>query len=145
MEKILYDKLNKRESEIQWFIDQDGNYWIDKDPNGVQMNGNLTIRILKKDDKQYEIRGESLFDFLDKEKKIKLNYPIGGFAPGHYINKCANCEDKFMGDKYARQCESCAINYINESNTKALSELSKLKKALKDIKFSNDEINEIIK
>lgn len=57
MEKILYDKLNKRE-------------WIDKDPNGVQMSGNLTIRILKKDDKQYEIRGESLFDFLDKEKKL---------------------------------------------------------------------------
>lgn len=56
MEKILYDKLNKRIANIQWFIDQEGNYWIDTDPYGVQMSGNVTIRLLKKNDVQYEVR-----------------------------------------------------------------------------------------
>lgn len=54
--KILYDKLNKREAEIRWFEDQDGNYWIDTDRFGVQMSGNITIRFLRDDDVQYEIR-----------------------------------------------------------------------------------------
>ena len=75
---------------------------------------------------------------------MKIKYPIGGFAPGHYINKCVSCDEDFMGDKYARQCESCAINAVNESNTIALTELHKLKTALEKIKFSNDIINEIL-
>ena len=75
---------------------------------------------------------------------MKIKYPIGGFAPGHYINKCVSCDEDFMGDKYARQCESCAINAVNESNTIALAELHKLKTALEKIKFSNDIINEIL-
>jgi hypothetical protein len=56
MEKILYDKVNKRIANVQWFTDQDGNYWIDTDPHGVQMSGNVTIRFLKKDHAQYEVR-----------------------------------------------------------------------------------------
>jgi len=75
---------------------------------------------------------------------MKINYPIGGYAPGHYMNKCVSCQEGFMGDKYARQCEPCAINTVNESNTKALKELNRLKIALEKIKFSNDTINEIL-
>ena len=75
---------------------------------------------------------------------MKIKYPIGGFAPGHYINKCVSCNEDFMGDKYARQCESCAINAVNESNTIAVAELHKLKTALEKIKFSNDIINEVL-
>ena len=56
MKKYLYDKLNKRNSDIQWFIDSEGNHWIDTDPYGVQMSGKVTIRFLKKDDIQFEIR-----------------------------------------------------------------------------------------
>ncbi|MFB3057405.1 MAG: hypothetical protein ACE1ZQ_09630 [Ignavibacteriaceae bacterium] len=56
MSKVLYDKLNNRESNIQWFTDKDGNYWIDTDPNGIEMSGNVTIRFLSKDDVQYEMR-----------------------------------------------------------------------------------------
>jgi len=56
MNKILYDKANKQVSNIQWFTDQDGNYWIDVDPYGLQMSGNVTIKILKKDHPQYEVR-----------------------------------------------------------------------------------------
>lgn len=75
---------------------------------------------------------------------MKVKYPIGGFAPGWYSNKCASCGEEFMGDKLARQCEPCAINAVNESNNKALAELHKLKTALEKIKFSNDTINEIL-
>lgn len=63
----------------------------------------------------------------------KIKYPIGGFAPGHYNNKCCTCKEDFMGDKYARQCEPCGINSVNESNTIALARLHKLEKGLKEI------------
>jgi len=56
MRKILYDKVNKRIANILWFTDQDGNYWIDTDPYGLQMSGNVTIRFLKKDHPKYEVR-----------------------------------------------------------------------------------------
>ena len=75
---------------------------------------------------------------------MKLKYPIGGFAPGHYMSKCVDCKTEFMGDKYARQCEPCAINAVNESNTFALMRLNKLEAALRQIVFSNDTINEIL-
>jgi len=71
---------------------------------------------------------------------MKINYPIGGFAPGFYSNKCCSCGDDFTGDKLARQCEPCAVNSINESNKNALSELYELKIALDKIKSGNDMI-----
>lgn len=40
-----------------------------------------------------------------EEKK----YPIGGFAPGNYYNRCTTCERSFFGDKRAVQCEPCAL------------------------------------
>lgn len=74
----------------------------------------------------------------------KIKYPIGGFAPGSYSNKCVTCEEEFSGDKYARQCEPCAINAINESNTKALAELHAIKKAWEAIKLNKDTINVLL-
>ncbi len=56
MKKILYDKLNNRPSDIQWFTDQDGGYWIDTDPFGIQMSGKVTIIFLRKDHRQFEMR-----------------------------------------------------------------------------------------
>lgn len=75
---------------------------------------------------------------------MKIEYPIGGFAPGDYFGKCTNCKEEFTGDKRAVQCEPCAINAVNNSNTQALTELHKLKTALQKIKFSNDTINEVL-
>lgn len=51
-----------------------------------------------------------------KEKE----YPIGGFAPGNYWNKCRSCNVRFMGDKRANQCEPCA-----EKEQRELEEMSK--------------------
>jgi hypothetical protein len=36
-------------------------------------------------------------------------YPIGGYAPGNYHNRCCTCEKSFFGDKRATQCEPCAL------------------------------------
>lgn len=77
--------------------------------------------------------------------EIKVQYPIGGFAPGMYGNTCRTCGTEFMGDKYARQCEPCAINTVNESNTKALKELHGLKTALQNIELSYETINNALK
>ena len=75
---------------------------------------------------------------------MKIEYPIGGFAPGHYYGKCANCKEYFTGDKRAVQCEPCAINAVKRNNDLAMAELHKLKTALQKIKFSNDTINEVL-
>lgn len=54
--KVLYDKLNKRTANVQWFIDEAGNYWVGADPFGVQMSGNITIAPLEKFKHKFEIR-----------------------------------------------------------------------------------------
>ena len=77
--------------------------------------------------------------------EIKVKYPIGGFAPGNYSNKCATCGSEFVGDKYARQCEPCAINTVNESNNKARKELHQLKTALQNIELNYETINKALK
>ena len=38
-----------------------------------------------------------------------IEYPIGGYAPGNYINTCIDCKEYFLGDKKAVQCEACAV------------------------------------
>jgi hypothetical protein len=55
-------------------------------------------------------------------------YPIGGFAPGNYMNNCITCKQSFMGDKRATQCETCAIEMVNtkvEVNSKGGVEIVK--------------------
>lgn len=44
-------------------------------------------------------------------------YPIGGYAPGNYSCRCANCKTAFMGDKMAVQCEPCAEKMISEQSS----------------------------
>lgn len=86
----------------------------------------------------------SFFTLPATEEITKIKYPIGGYAPGHYMSKCVSCEQNFMGDKYARQCEPCAINAVNKSNKKALSELNTLRANLQKIEFSNNIINKLL-
>lgn len=81
---------------------------------------------------------------FDIKTTSKVKYPIGGYAPGYYINVCSSCDEKFTGDKYSTQCEPCAINAINESHTIAITKLSKFNRALDDIKSANDKISELI-
>lgn len=39
----------------------------------------------------------------------KNHYPIGGFIPGFYTNKCITCKNYFVGHKNSVQCEICAL------------------------------------
>ena len=64
----------------------------------------------------------------------EIKYPIGAFAPGHYTNKCMDCQVEFMGDKYAKQCEPCAINSTNEQNRELLFELRKCRAVITKLK-----------
>lgn len=65
---------------------------------------------------------------------MKIIYPILGYAPGYYSNKCVNCKEEFMGDKLARQCEPCAINSLNKSHTAALKRISELEAEIDNLK-----------
>ena len=66
--------------------------------------------------------------------KQKINFPIGGYAPGWYIGKCCVCKEGFIGDKRATQCLPCGINTINESNKEASRRLRKVEKTLSDLR-----------
>jgi hypothetical protein len=56
MRKILYDKLNKREVLHQYFFDQYGDCYIDRNPFGAFMGGEIVIRMVQENDIQYEVR-----------------------------------------------------------------------------------------
>lgn len=68
---------------------------------------------------------------------MEIKYPIGGYAPGNYSKTCSECQESFVGDKRAVQCEPCAINLINKSHTQALSEVNKIKNYIQDIEFNS--------
>ena len=55
---------------------------------------------------------------------MKLKFPIGGYAPGGYINMCFTCGDEMqMVDKRCRQCLSCAIDGLIKENVRLKREL----------------------
>jgi hypothetical protein len=58
MDKILYDKINGRKSDVSFFVDQKGYYWVDTDPKGRQMSGRVTIECIGdgKNQPQFEIK-----------------------------------------------------------------------------------------
>lgn len=47
---------------------------------------------------------------MPEEKK----YPIGGYAPGNYHNRCTTCERSFFGDKRSFECEPCGTKSQSE-------------------------------
>jgi hypothetical protein len=51
---------------------------------------------------------------MEDNKETEKKYPIGGFAPGNYLNKCRSCGIRFAGDKRANQCEPCAIKEMEQ-------------------------------
>lgn len=45
---FLYDELSKKPVKM-WYVDEEGNYYIDTDPNGVDMSGKRRILPVNKD------------------------------------------------------------------------------------------------
>lgn len=46
---------------------------------------------------------------VDAELDALEAWPLGGYAPGGYMNKCFDCGESFDGDKRAIQCLPCAV------------------------------------
>lgn len=67
--------------------------------------------------------------------EVKVNYPIGHYAPGKYQNMCFDCKCLFVGDKLARQCEPCAINEMQRE----LSEVKKWVEVQREVVKAKDE------
>ena len=69
-------------------------------------------------------------------QKEPKQYPIGGYAPGNYINTCIDCKEYFLGDKKAVQCEACAVIEMVEDKAETDQILKEAKeKALKQETF----------
>lgn len=73
----------------------------------------------------------------------KIKYPIGGYAPGNYMSECVTCKEQFMGDKYARQCEPCAINTMNDGIKQLTLELREARSIVTKLKEVKDLLNKI--
>jgi len=43
-------------------------------------------------------------------RPFKGGWGCGGFATGNYENQCGGCGRRFVGDKRAVRCATCAIN-----------------------------------
>ena len=81
-------------------------------------------------------------DFQQKTS-TKVNYPVGAYAPGHYMNTCYSCSETYTGDKYSRECEPCAINNLKKYSLEMRDKNVKLEKALQDLKNVRDVLNKI--
>ena len=77
-------------------------------------------------------------------ERSKIVYPIGGFAPGQYWNKCALCGETFIGDKRAWNCEPCAINGMVKAFTETRKKLTALETALRNMLKAQNDIEEMI-
>ncbi len=67
---------------------------------------------------QWETSLYRLSEIPNWVKKHLRQYPIGGYAPGNYMNHCVTCKEEFFGDKLAIQCETCALKLTKEIENK---------------------------
>jgi len=95
MKKILYDKVNKREANVSWFTDKDGDIWLDVEPYNVQIDGTIKISPMDDIDSRYEVR--------DTEERIgtpvsQVLYPTLSNSlkecPFHYCDNKPVCKLK---------------------------------------------------
>ena len=74
----------------------------------------------------------------------KINYPIGGYAPGNYIRACNKCAEYFEGDKGAIHCEACAINGISELLDELLNKNRKYKELVTQLQSVKETLNTLV-
>ncbi len=71
---------------------------------------------------------------LPEEVKQKA-WPLLGYAPGNYMNKCVSCRTEMqMVDKLCFQCWECAARKANEIMDEAVKELAKYKEQIAALK-----------
>ena len=87
--------------------------WVDFEVETIAI-GNSELDILDKDVAVIKKMYDYDFGTMRESVSVAANrhekniYPVGGFAPGYYTNKCFSCKNYFVGDKRAFQCEICA-------------------------------------
>jgi hypothetical protein len=72
---------------------------------------------------------------------MEKKYPIGGYAPGNYWNKCGTCNVEFIGDKRAYQCEPCGTK--SQAEYDALTEEEKEERIKRNVEVYNQFIKEV--
>lgn len=97
---------------------------------------------VKSEGATYYLKGHAMRAMVDYHKMMtevkdktrpKINYPIGGYAPGNYTCTCDTCGEQFIGHKRCRQCEPCSIKKMQEDNIRMIKEIIKLKKIIEAI------------
>ena len=81
--------------------------------------------------------------WTNKKSTVKINYPIGAYAPGSYMSTCLQCSGEYLGDKYSRMCEPCSINYLIESEDTLRKENLHLKNQILKFKKLKEFLNTI--
>lgn len=89
--------------------------------------------------------GNPLIQLKQNKPMSKIKYPVLGYAPGNYQCKCSTCEEVFIGDKQAVQCEPCAINCLNLTLTASVDRIGELEKALANLAKEYNELEELAK
>jgi|SRR6185437_12174889 len=59
-------------------------------------------------------------------------WPLIGYAPGNYFNRCACCKKDFQGDKRAAMCIECAVSETKRAFNSQQAELSSLRSSLEE-------------
>jgi len=55
-------------------------------------------------------------DWRDGSSLEGFKWPLGGFAPGHYMGKCLGCDDTVMNvDKRAMLCLRCSLDALRDA------------------------------
>jgi hypothetical protein len=76
------------------------------------------------------------FEWKDAVDHRPITWPLGGYAPGGYMNKCWKCKGHFLNlDKRAVHCLPCAVDSVNETlhtNNLRIKQLEEENKTLRD-------------
>jgi hypothetical protein len=104
--KKLQEKINKNNfAWVEYVVETIG---VDSDEFDIIDSDVAVIENIYNDDFGRLSEGVSVVT----ERSAKNKYPIGGYKPGYYTNKCKLCSHYFAGDKNTTQCEPCAIESL---------------------------------
>ena len=57
-------------------------------------------------------------------------WPVGGYAPGHYLCVCEGCKAKFTGAKRSFTCPDCVIQGLLLDKGRADQEVERMRAAM---------------
>jgi len=141
MEKVLYDKVNKRISK-HWFVDNEGNFYINCDPYGVQMSGKVTVIPINMSN--YEVRQASQpikpkMSLQECKEIVAKKYEFLEFSE-IVRDELYKIHGELLGyeDFYDEAAELYASQPINSELTQLKAENERLKADIQKLQFMID-------